>query len=65
VLADCYYATYWLLATAWQNDFDLVCKSHHKVSVQSYERCLAAGGGWAREGERSGGNAAYGSAQSG
>lgn len=33
VLADCYYATYWLLATAWQNDFDLVCKSHHKRKV--------------------------------
>ncbi len=33
VLADCYYATYWLLATAWQNDFDVVCKSHHKRKV--------------------------------
>jgi len=33
VLADCYYATYWLLATAWQNDFDIVCKSHHKRKV--------------------------------
>ena len=33
VLADCYYATYWLLATAWQNDFDLVCKSHHKRKI--------------------------------
>ena len=33
VLADCYYATYWLLATAWQNDFDVVCKSHHKRKI--------------------------------
>lgn len=33
LLADCYYATYWLLATAWQNDFDLVCKSHHRRKV--------------------------------
>ena len=33
VLADCYYATYWLLATAWQKDFDVVCKSHHKRKI--------------------------------
>jgi putative transposase len=33
LLADCYYATYWLLATAWQNAFDLVCKSHHRRKV--------------------------------
>lgn len=33
LLADRFYATYWLLATAWQNDFDLVCRSHHKRKV--------------------------------
>jgi hypothetical protein len=33
LLADSYYATYWLLATAWKNDFDLVCKSHHRRKV--------------------------------
>ena len=33
VLADCYYATYWLLAAAWQNDFDIVCKSHHRRKI--------------------------------
>jgi hypothetical protein len=33
LLADCYYATYWLLAMAWKNDFDLVCKSHHRRKV--------------------------------
>jgi putative transposase len=33
LLADCYYATYWLLATAWQNDFDIVCKSHHRRKI--------------------------------
>ena len=33
LLADCYFATYWLLATAWSNDFDLVAKSHHRRKV--------------------------------
>ena len=33
LLADRYYATYWLLASAWQNDFDLVCRSHHRRKV--------------------------------
>lgn len=33
VLADCYYATYWLLATAWNNNFDIVCKSHQRRKV--------------------------------
>ena len=33
VLADCYYATYWLLAAAWQNEFDIVCKSHHRRKI--------------------------------
>jgi hypothetical protein len=33
LLADRYYATYWLLAAAWQNNFDLVCRSHHKRKV--------------------------------
>jgi len=33
VLADCYYATYWLLAAAWENEFDIVCKSHHRRKI--------------------------------
>ena len=33
LLADCYYATYWLFAAAWQNDFDLVCRSHVRRKI--------------------------------
>ena len=33
LLADCYYATYWILATAWQKDFDIVVKSHHRRKI--------------------------------
>jgi len=29
LLADCYFATYWILATAWQKEFDVVAKAHH------------------------------------
>lgn len=29
LLADCYFATYWILATAWQKEFDVVVKAHH------------------------------------
>lgn len=33
LLADCYFATYWILAAAWQKDFDLVVKSHHRRKI--------------------------------
>jgi len=29
LLADCYFATYWIIAAAWQKEFDLVAKAHH------------------------------------
>ena len=33
LLADCFFATYWLFASAWANDFDLVVKAHHRRNV--------------------------------
>jgi hypothetical protein len=33
LLADCYFATYWILAAAWQKDFDIVVKAHHRRKI--------------------------------
>jgi putative transposase len=33
LLADCYFATYWILAAAWKKDFDIVVKAHHRRNV--------------------------------
>lgn len=33
LLADCYFATYWILAAAWEKDFDIVVKAHHRRKV--------------------------------
>jgi putative transposase len=33
LLADCYFATYWILAAAWQKEFDIVVKAHHARKV--------------------------------
>jgi putative transposase len=43
LLADRYYATYWLLAAAWERGFDVVVKSHHLRKVD-FRKGLKLGG---------------------